>query len=83
MGSESSPRLRTSMVASNTGPNDAGFIGLLMLRYAAMPTSHVLIRCDICGNPISIEDAKVTENGKPVHEECYVAKLRLGKHDPQ
>src|SRR5713101_5227949 len=44
-----------------------------------MPTSHALIKCAICGNPISLEDAKVTENGKPVHEECYVAKLRLGK----
>src|SRR5260370_25941804 len=63
-------------------PNDAGFIGLLMLRYAAMPTSDALIKCAICGSPISLEDAKVSEDGKPVHEECYVAKLRLGKHDP-
>jgi len=64
-------------------PNDSGFVGRVVLRYAAMPTSHALIKCAICGNPISLEDAKVTENGKPVHEECYVAKLRLGKHDPQ
>ncbi len=83
MGSGSSPRLRTSMVASNTGPDDAGFVGRLVLGYAAMPTFHAPIKCAICGNPISLEDAKVTENGKPVHEECYVAKLRLGKHDPQ
>ena len=64
-------------------PNDSGFVGRVVLRYAAMPTFHAPIKCAICDNPISLEDAKVTENGKPVHEECYVAKLRLGKHDPQ
>src|SRR5713101_9947604 len=58
-------------------PNVSGFVGRLVLRYAAMPTSHALIRCAIFGNPISLEDAKVSEDGKPVHEECYVAKLRL------
>ena len=33
------------------------------------------IKCAICGKPISLEESKATEEGKPVHEDCYVAKI--------
>jgi hypothetical protein len=32
-----------------------------------------------CGKAIRQERAKVSEEGKPVHEECWVAKLRLSR----
>jgi len=31
--------------------------------------------CWICGKTISLEQCKVDEQGLPVHEECYVAKV--------
>jgi hypothetical protein len=40
------------------------------------------MKCAICGKPITLEQAKVTEDGKPVHEECFVAKIRLSKRKP-
>jgi hypothetical protein len=36
----------------------------------------------ICGKPIALERAKVSEEGKPVHEECLVAKIRLSQRHP-
>jgi hypothetical protein len=33
---------------------------------------EVTDRCAICGKPIMLEQAKVTEDGKPVHGKCYV-----------
>jgi hypothetical protein len=39
--------------------------------------------CSLCSNPISLEDSKVSEDGRPMHEECYVAKLTLNHHLPQ
>ena len=42
----------------------------------AMQPPDPLIRCAICGKPISLEQSKVTEDGRAVHEECYVAKLK-------
>jgi hypothetical protein len=35
--------------------------------------------CWICGKPCRLEDCKIDEQGLPVHEECYVAKLVLKK----
>ena len=31
--------------------------------------------CAICNQTIALEDSKVSEDGQPVHEECYVAKV--------
>jgi hypothetical protein len=31
--------------------------------------------CAICNQSIPLEDSKVSEDGQPVHEECYVAKI--------
>jgi len=46
-------------------------------RIVAVPTSQGPVECDICGSLLSLEDSKVNEDGQPVHEECYVAKLTL------
>jgi hypothetical protein len=37
--------------------------------------------CAICGRPISLEDSKVTEEGKAVHGECYFEKIKKQKSD--
>jgi hypothetical protein len=31
--------------------------------------------CWICGNQVSLENCNTDENGQPVHEDCYIAKL--------
>jgi hypothetical protein len=33
--------------------------------------------CWICNKPINLEKAKTDENGKAVHEECYVLRNQL------
>jgi hypothetical protein len=42
-----------------------------------------LPKCAICGKSIPLEAAKVSEDGKPVHEECCVAKIKAEKRKPQ
>ena len=37
-------------------------------------TFDVVDRCAICGKPIMLEEAKVTEEGRAVHGKCSVAK---------
>jgi hypothetical protein len=36
-----------------------------------------LIRCSLCNMPVPLESSKTDENGKTVHEDCYVLGLRL------
>jgi len=31
--------------------------------------------CAICKKAIALENSKVSEDGQPIHEECYVAKI--------
>ena len=33
--------------------------------------------CRICGKPVSVETAKTDGDGKAIHEECYVLKVKL------
>jgi hypothetical protein len=40
------------------------------------------IKCGICGKPITLEGVKVSAEGKPVHEQCLVAKIRLSRPNP-
>jgi len=47
-----------------------------------MGIAQTPIKCAICGKPITLERAKVSEEGKPVHEECFIAKIRLSKRNP-
>jgi hypothetical protein len=32
--------------------------------------------CNICNKPLDLKIAVTDQDGKPVHEECYVLKLR-------
>jgi hypothetical protein len=45
------------------------------------PLSSIPI-CSVCHNPIHLEAAKADEDGKPVHEDCYVQRLLASPHDP-
>jgi len=38
--------------------------------------------CYICNKPVNLEQSKTDENGRAIHEECYVAAtlLRTGSH---
>jgi hypothetical protein len=36
-----------------------------------------LPRCLLCGKPVSLDTSKTDENGKAIHEECYVLRMRL------
>ena len=36
-----------------------------------------LVRCSLCQMPVPLESSKTDENGKAVHEECYMLRLRL------
>jgi hypothetical protein len=39
--------------------------------------------CAICGKPCPLEDCKVSFDGRPVHDECIVAKLTKKSHQPK
>jgi hypothetical protein len=45
-------------------------------RHAGLPT------CNICNRPVDLKVAKTDEDGKGVHEECYVRRMRLKKISP-
>jgi hypothetical protein len=36
--------------------------------------------CAICGKPIFPKDFNVTEDGKPVHGECWLAEVQKRKN---
>jgi hypothetical protein len=61
----------------------SGLVCNLIIRFAREAVMAPLLRgifiCWICGKRVSLEDCKIDELGKPVHEECYVAKLALRK----
>jgi hypothetical protein len=38
-----------------------------------------LPNCSICNEPVDIKTAKTNEDGKAVHDKCYLDRLR---HDP-
>jgi hypothetical protein len=31
--------------------------------------------CSLCNEPVEVETAKTDENGRAIHEECYVLKM--------
>jgi hypothetical protein len=37
--------------------------------------------CPLCHQPVALENSKADENGRAVHEECYVANLK--SNDPE
>lgn len=42
-----------------------------------------LARCYLCDKPVPLEASKTDENGKAVHEECYLLKIRLREASTQ
>jgi len=44
--------------------------------------SPVVLICPICKQPIRLETAKADENGRPVHEDCYIQRLFASRYDP-
>jgi hypothetical protein len=34
-----------------------------------------LPKCNICHEPVELETAKTDEDGRAVHEECYVSRI--------
>jgi hypothetical protein len=40
-------------------------------------------RCPICTLPVNMENCKTDENGRAVHEECYVLKIKATSKKPQ
>lgn len=41
-----------------------------------MSNAAVVPACAICDKPVSLETAKFDEDGRTVHEQCYVLKLK-------
>jgi hypothetical protein len=41
---------------------------------SAQDASQSSLVCTVCTRPISLETSNTDENGKAVHEECYVGK---------
>ena len=35
------------------------------------------VSCQLCHKPVKLENARVNELGKAVHEECYVQALQM------
>ena len=33
--------------------------------------------CSICFKPIRLENYKIDEDGRPIHEQCYLDKMRF------
>jgi DNA-directed RNA polymerase subunit RPC12/RpoP len=53
----------------------------VLLRYRSLrspvQTFDPINRCAICGQPILLQDSKVVEDGKPTHEDCFLAKVKI------
>ena len=41
-----------------------------------MSTGVAVPACAICSQPVCLETAKIDEDGKTVHEQCYVLKIQ-------
>jgi hypothetical protein len=35
------------------------------------------VPCQLCHQPVSLENARINEHGKAVHEECYLSALKI------
>lgn len=42
-----------------------------------------IVSCVICSLPVSLEEARIDENGQPVHEECYMNKIGARPSNPE
>ncbi len=48
-----------------------------------MSTGVAISACAICNKPVSLETAKADEDGRTVHEQCYVLKLKGEQGAPE
>jgi len=39
-------------------------------------TAAGLVSCSVCGNPVELEQCKINENGKAVHDICYLTTIQ-------
>jgi hypothetical protein len=39
--------------------------------------SKVPLICAICGKPVAVETSKTDDDGKAIHEDCYVKSLKV------
>jgi hypothetical protein len=46
-----------------------------MERHSASPA------CWVCGNPVELEECNTDEEGRAVHEQCYVEKVKRESED--
>jgi hypothetical protein len=42
-----------------------------------VPDEPRIARCFLCDKPVPLDASKSDENGKAVHEECYLLKVRV------
>jgi len=38
--------------------------------------TNAIPSCRICGKPVLLEDCKIDEQGRPLHESCYLHKVQ-------
>jgi hypothetical protein len=50
-------------------------LALRVARQEARKSATRLVSCAICKMPVELEYCKIDEEGEPVHESCYIAKL--------
>ncbi len=48
-----------------------------------MSTAEAPIICATCGKPVQLAQVMLNDDGKPVHEECYLPKAKVAKSDPR
>lgn len=48
-----------------------------LIAWNKFPFGPKLPICLICREPVALESGKIDENGRPIHEECYLLKIEL------
>jgi hypothetical protein len=66
---------------SKTGKSCLKSRSLFDKRFCRWALEKVML-CPTCNQPITLEDAKIDEDGRAVHEECYVKQLLARPADP-
>jgi len=64
-------------------PSESAHVDSARALMAAMSTPEAPIICVTCGKPVQLAQAMLNDDGKPVHEECYVPKAKAEKRGPQ
>ena len=51
-----------------------------LISWNKSPFGPKLPICPICSEGVELEISKTDEDGKPIHEECYLIKIGLKDH---